>query len=340
MFSKIILTTAILFFFFLALIPNQAKCQVEWVNFYSMKTIFDEMHIPIGTVINAYDPDSVHCGTFTVTAEGQYGFLQVYRDDAITPDIDEGASPGDTITFTINGYPATPFGPDPPIWSINGASLQVDLNALFNRPPGPFNLLYPGINAVLDTLDLTFDWEESSDIDTGDSLYYKVLIAFDSLFTNILIDRNVADSFYLIDGGLVADSQYYWKVYAIDRDSAVTSCNTPYSFKTSQTATKITNDRINFVPLDFTLYQNHPNPFNPKTTIRFDLHSPCQVSITVYNLRGQQVVTLVDEGFNSGKYSVSWDSMDAHGSYLPSGVYIYVMKAENFKYMKKMILIK
>ncbi|MEA3296738.1 MAG: hypothetical protein U9R56_02605, partial [candidate division Zixibacteria bacterium] len=65
---------------------------------------------PTGTIIDAYDPDSVHCGTFTVgsiiDSVGIYGYLRVYGDDTWTPAIDEGAESGDVITFKINGLVA------------------------------------------------------------------------------------------------------------------------------------------------------------------------------------------------------------------------------------------
>ena len=440
MLRKTTLTTAILFFIFLALISNQAKSQViptnEWVNFYSMNAIFNGIPIPIGAEINAYDPDSVHCGTFTVTTEGQYGFMEVYRDDAITPDIDEGASPGDTITFTINGYLATPLGLDPPIWTFNGARLQVDLQAFSNRPPEvkspisdivmneddpdlliadldtiffdpdndtlgftasskahaatitidvdnnailslladwngsailifsaddasfsvhdtveitvinqndppePFNLIYPDTNAVLDTLNPTLYWEESNDIDAGDSIYYEVLIAFDSLFTNILIDSNVADSNYSIDSGFVINSQYYWKVYAIDRDSAVTSCNAPFFFKTSTTATNMTEDRINCFPNEFTLYQNHPNPFNPKTSISYSIPELCHIELIIYNMMGQEISTLVNEQKEAGSYTTIWNGKNYLGKLMPSGLYFYKIKAGNHIKTQKMMLLK
>ncbi len=107
----------------------------EWVNFFSSNTTFDGSPVPVGAVIEAYDPDGVICGTFTVNTDGQYGFLLVYRDDNTTPDVDEGASPGNTITFYINDVLAIPSGPDDPIWVANGDIIQLDLEGHSNYPP-------------------------------------------------------------------------------------------------------------------------------------------------------------------------------------------------------------
>ena len=100
----------------------------EWVNFYSLNTTFNGQPVPPGTVIKAYNPRGVQCGEFVVTDPGWYGVMAVYRDDPETPQ-DEGMLPGEEVSFTINDSPATPLGPDDPIWTSNGDLKQVDLAA-------------------------------------------------------------------------------------------------------------------------------------------------------------------------------------------------------------------
>jgi len=99
------------------------------VDFYGTLTVNGEP-APVGTIVEAYDPDGVLCGRFTVTKEGKYGFLHVYADDDTTSDVDEGAKPGDTITFKVDGKTATPKGPDDPVWTADGARLHVDLEVV------------------------------------------------------------------------------------------------------------------------------------------------------------------------------------------------------------------
>jgi len=116
---------------FFILLNHPIRAQVmptdEWVTFYSRNSIFQGGPVPVGAVVNAYDPDSVLCGTFAVTTEGEYGFLFVYRDDTLTAGIDEGALPGDTITFKINGFPVKTLGPDTDTWTENGDIFEIDL---------------------------------------------------------------------------------------------------------------------------------------------------------------------------------------------------------------------
>jgi len=100
----------------------------EWVNFWSINTTLHGVPIPEDAVVEAYDPTGVRCGVYTVTIEGWYGLLAVYRDDPNTLG-DEGADPGDVITFTIDGLLAEPLGPDDPIWTSNGDNREVDLSA-------------------------------------------------------------------------------------------------------------------------------------------------------------------------------------------------------------------
>ncbi|MEA3280550.1 MAG: Ig-like domain-containing protein, partial [Thermodesulfobacteriota bacterium] len=98
----------------------------EWVNFYCDNNLYFDEPLPIGSVIDAYDPDGIHCGSYYVTELGRYGFLPVYRDDEYTPE-DDGADPDDIIRFFVNGFEAETDVE--PVWTANGDSWQVCLDA-------------------------------------------------------------------------------------------------------------------------------------------------------------------------------------------------------------------
>ena len=83
------------------------------------------------------------------------------------------------------------------------------------------------------------------------------------------------------------------------------------------------------------LSQNYPNPFNPNTTIKFTLPEPGFVTLKVYNLLGEEVITLVSEELNSGHYKYIWNA-----SGLSSGIYFYRLQAGNFVNTKKTLLLK
>jgi len=88
-------------------------------DFYGSVT-YNGQPAPIGTVVDAYDPDGAHCGTFTVgdvtDSVGIFGFMPVYGDDPLTTGVDEGATAGQTISFKVNGRDATVDSGDP-TWS-------------------------------------------------------------------------------------------------------------------------------------------------------------------------------------------------------------------------------
>jgi hypothetical protein len=93
-------------------------------------------------------------------------------------------------------------------------------------------------------------------------------------------------------------------------------------------------------PKDFELYQSYPNPFNNQTIIKYDLLKPSQVTLTIYNILGQKVKTLVKECQAAGSKTVGWDGKDEKNKDLASGIYFYQLKAGEVTQTKRMILLK
>jgi hypothetical protein len=89
------------------------------------------------------------------------------------------------------------------------------------------------------------------------------------------------------------------------------------------------------VPSEFGLSQNYPNPFNPRTTIRYEVPQKSRLTLSVYNLLGQQVSILVQGEQEAGHHEVRFD-----GSNLASGVYFYRLQAGSFVETKKLLLLK
>lgn len=88
-------------------------------------------------------------------------------------------------------------------------------------------------------------------------------------------------------------------------------------------------------PLKFDLYQNYPNPFNPVTIIKYDIVKVQDVKVTIYDILGREVKTLVNEQQQPGSYTIKWDA-----SNVSSGVYFYQLKSKDYINTKKMILLK
>ncbi len=94
------------------------------------------------------------------------------------------------------------------------------------------------------------------------------------------------------------------------------------------------------VPIKFALYQNHPNPFNPETEISFELPVNAQVSLEIYNMLGQKIITLLNEQIPAGYHRIIWNGKDNIGRMVGSGVYFYHIKTEGFEATKKLVLLR
>lgn len=98
------------------------------------------------------------------------------------------------------------------------------------------------------------------------------------------------------------------------------------------------------LPKSFALKGNYPNPFNPETTISFDIpeteNDLVNVNLSVYNMLGQQMITLINEPLAANSYQAKWYGKDSKGSFVPTGIYFYMLKTENYVSSHKMMLIK
>jgi hypothetical protein len=96
------------------------------------------------------------------------------------------------------------------------------------------------------------------------------------------------------------------------------------------------------LPKAFALSQNFPNPFNPSTTVAFDIPEGKEVNVrlNVYNMRGQLIRTLVNEVKSEGSYQIQWDGTDNHGRRVSSGVYFYRITTGEFSQTRKMVILK
>lgn len=180
-------------------------------------------------------------------------------------------------------------------------------------------------------------------------LVYQMRLPADNMIGFALAYRK-ADGTTVVNGeGFDAGRRYYRYVTpydALDRDNVLW----PDEFTLQPIVWKATNLDFEAVPTysngvsverdadrasEYVLSQNYPNPFNPSTTISFNLPQSGNVTLTVYNVLGQQVATLVNGALNAGTHSVPFDA-----SRLASGVYVYELRAGSFVQQKRMMLVK
>ena len=94
------------------------------------------------------------------------------------------------------------------------------------------------------------------------------------------------------------------------------------------------------LPITYNLYNAHPNPFNPVTTLRYDLPEPSNVNIIIYDMLGRVVKNLVSGEQNAGYKSIQWNATNDKGAPVSAGLYLYTIEAGKFRQTKKMVLLK
>ncbi len=191
-----------------------------------------------------------------------------------------------------------------------------------NLPPSaPANLI---ANIVGGRINLA--WDQPADPDVQFFAIYR------STSPNVLptgenqIGTAAANSF--VDQTAIGNTSYYYCIAAFD-----TAGN--QSGSSNQIQVILTSIGGGGLPTAFRLYQNYPNPFNPTSVIRYDVPNAGHVSITLYDMLGRVVATLVDENKSAGTYQTS---INAGG--LSSGMYLYRMQAGSYVDVKKMVLMK
>ncbi len=200
-------------------------------------------------------------------------------------------------------------------------------------PPVDFVLLAPPDRSSTASDEITFIWAKSSDSDIGDYVNYALYLSQDNLFN--IFERIEVDTDTTVMINNLEDGTYYWKVLAYDTDSLLTwgsnSDEEPWEIQVS--TTNLSGTRT--LPQKYCLYANCPNPFNPTTTIQYDIPKASQVTLTIINMNGQVVERLVNQKQEPGFYSVQWDARN-----VSTGVYFYQIQADGFQQVKKMLLIK
>ncbi len=150
----------------------------------------------------------------------------------------------------------------------------------------------------------------------------------------IVISSDIPDTTFTVAGR--TPGSYFYMVRALDaEDQWSVFSNMEEAVVHPQTS--VDDDPM---PLRFALDQNYPNPFNPQTSIEFTIDSPGRVELTVYNILGMKVCSLVDGDLVAGSYNVIFDGLDDNGKQVSAGVYFYRLRAGDFISTRKMTVLK
>ena len=94
------------------------------------------------------------------------------------------------------------------------------------------------------------------------------------------------------------------------------------------------------VPEAFVLHQNYPNPFNPVTSLRYNLPNDGLVNITIYDMRGRLIKTLLNSSQTAGYKTSQWNATNDRNEPVSAGLYLYAIQAGEFRHTRKMVLLK
>jgi len=195
-------------------------------------------------------------------------------------------------------------------------------------PSSPL-LISPPFNANNISLTPELVWEN-----LGQSIIqYHLQVSTNYVYTNILLDSaGITEVSISVPSGLLTyNTQYFWRVRALN-SYGWGSYSLNGLFRTIVSNIKIISSEI---PTEFKLFSNYPNPFNSSTSVKFQVPSLKFIKLVVFDLLGREVKTLVNEVLRPGTYNVSFDAGD-----LPSGIYFYQMRSNDFSETKKLILLK
>ena len=177
---------------------------------------------------------------------------------------------------------------------------------------------------------VTLTWNAVS---IDDFNYYIVERSTDVEFADD-VESNASLVNYYEDHDLEYDTEYFYRVYYVAGGS-----NSEYSDVLSVTLEWLDVDGEQ-LPTVYALHQNYPNPFNPVTNLSYDLPEDAMVNITVFDMMGRVVRTLVNGQQSAGYKSLQWNATNNSGQPISAGLYIYTIQAGEFSQTRKMIFLK
>ena len=224
-----------------------------------------------------------------------------------------------------------------------------------NFAPSPVELMFPSSGTEVEITEenaweesITFAWKPSNDregstvnysifFDKGlDPLYWHIFDACEDAENTCTIPLHRMKNYLHIEG--LSSVSGVWDVLASDGVSNTYSSNGP--FKLTIDASSVSTADEASLPMDFALHSNFPNPFNPTTTIKYDLPENASVSLMIYDIMGREIRHLVNDTQKAGFKAIMWDGTNNYGHQVGTGMYLYQIKAGSFVQTRKMILMK
>ena len=208
-------------------------------------------------------------------------------------------------------------------------------------------------SSALDTVNITqsnladtytLQWDASTDVD-GDAINYLIYAKI-GLYPTEEVEEITDTTFQLIyeemkntfEGSPINGATVKFSVFATDGMDTVKISGDDRVLFINRYDYLSTESEI--IPTEYALHDNFPNPFNPTTTLRFDLPEVSDITLTIYNMLGQKVKTFNYQNTSAGYHSVTWGATNDYGDPVGAGVYLYQLQTKDFVKTRKMVLLK
>jgi len=251
----------------------------------------------------------------------------------------EGNIDADPLFMDANNGDYTLQAPDSPCINAGTADLDgdgteditdyngsaPDMGAFESSLPAPTGFQY-----FLQSASVMLWWDPSTD---ENFQYFLLERSTDDQFVENVVSNYLTSSFYT-DDDLEFNTLYFYRVSYFSTEWS------EYSETIAVVLENLDISHGNNLPISYKIHQNHPNPFNPVTTIRYDLPEDGLVNITIYDMMGRQISTLVSGQQTAGYNIVQWNATNSFGEAVSAGLYLYTIHAGEFTQTRKMVLLK
>ena len=278
--------------------------------------VLDSFKLPALSFTAGGDDFEIFRGDTLTLAPGSYGNIQVKVGSVLL------LSSGDYFFESIRLEALS-------LLSVDVASGPVSVNITDNLSFRNDSRVEIAPFGEIGSTELTFNTLQTGDVKIGQSA--SVLGSIIAPTASVEIKDNV-----VFKGAVCAQRIQAQQGVTFRHHNSAMPLPTPVPFAVEKDGV----EEIAAIPLVYALEQNYPNPFNPSTTIRFALPEAGEVSLKIFNMRGQVVRTLASNTFESGVHNITWDATTDTGEKVASGIYFYQLISQQFNQVKKMILMK
>ncbi|MFC1483700.1 T9SS type A sorting domain-containing protein [Candidatus Neomarinimicrobiota bacterium] len=294
-------------------------------------------------VLEAFDPDAGDELSFSASSDTPAVEVEVVVDTdtlKITPELNwNGTATIEVIVSDLAG-------------SKDTTDFALILSPVQDKPLA-FNLVTPATDSTVTitaenqySQSLVFSWNPSIDPD-GNAVNYNIVLTGDleqlPVRTIYGSDTSVYWMFQDVTSAMSSAGMSMftgvWTIEARDQADTTDAANGPFTLNIDARAVLGVNGN-GLIPEVYALHPNYPNPFNPSTTIRYDLPEAAEVMLVIYDLLGREIVQLVQDRMEAGYQQIIWNGRAANGRDVPSGIYIARMTTSEYTKSMKMVLLK